>query len=261
VNRPIALLTDFGNSDHYAASLKGVILSINPAAKMIDVTHEVSPQNIRQGAFVLLNCFEMFPKGTIFVGVVDPGVGSKRREVCVKTRDYFFVGPDNGLFSAAAHKAGTYEVRQLDNQRYFRHPISATFHGRDMFSPVAAHLSTQDIFKSLGKASNLRVHLHIPTPRMIRNGVKGQVVYMDRFGNGMTNVCIGHMPQGKGRRAKVVLGSAKPVPLKRTFSDGRPQELIALFNSNGTLELAVRDGSAARRHRLKVGSQVSVRWG
>ena len=188
MNRPIVLLTDFGTEDHYVASLKGVILSINPKAQMIDMSHDIAPQAIYEAAFVLGNCFHLFPKGSIFVVVVDPGVGGKRREICVRTGHYYFMGPDNGVFSVALSREKKFEARALENDRYFRKPISNTFHGRDMFSPAAAHLSTKNIFASLGKKVARVNRFSIPKSKVSRSGIQGKVVYVDRFGNGITNI-------------------------------------------------------------------------
>ena len=138
MNRPIALLSDFGLKDHYVGSLKAVILGINPKATIFDVTHEIRPQNIREGAFILHAVYPVIPKGTIVVAVVDPGVGSMRQAICVKTSRGFLIGPNNGLFSLVLRDEAGYEARALVNDRYFHKPVSSTFHGRDVFSPSAA---------------------------------------------------------------------------------------------------------------------------
>lgn len=260
MNRPIALLTDFGLKDHYAGSLKGIILGINPRATIFDITHDVRPQNIREGAFVLLGVYASLPKGTVVVGVVDPGVGSERQAICVKTAKGYLVAPNNGLLTTALDSERAYEVRKIENDRYFRKPVSSTFHGRDIFAPVAAWLSRKDVFGSLGPRMECIHRIHIPKSTTSHSSVKGEIVYMDRFGNAMTNISrseIKKMVRSGG--VDILIKAKKRVPLKPFFSAGGPGALIAVWNSGDFLELAVREDSAEEKFDLKVGDPVIVR--
>jgi S-adenosyl-L-methionine hydrolase (adenosine-forming) len=258
--RPIALLTDFGLRDQYVGSLKCVIHSITPSATVFDLTHEIGPQNIREAAFVLGAIYPYAPRGTIFVVVVDPGVGSKRQAICVKTDRAYLVAPDNGVVSMALELTKKYEARFITNERFFVKPVSSTFHGRDIFSPVAARLSRQNIFKSLGpKAKKINL-LRIPKAVRKGNRVVGEVIYVDRFGNAISNINLQLSPSGKGKVRHISLQETHQVPLRSFFSEARVHELLAVWNSNQQLELAVREGSAAAKYGVKVGDSVSVEF-
>ena len=253
---PIALLTDFGLKDHYVASLKGVIASIDSQIKVIDICHEVSPQNIRQGAFILREVFKLFPKGTIFVCVVDPGVGSSRRAIAVRHDRGVLMGPDNGLLSLALESVHRYEAREIACTDLFRKPVSNTFHGRDIFAPVAAHLAREYPFQKIGPAiGNIRT-LNVPVKTVNRHSVQGEVIYIDQFGNGITNI----------DRASVKLKKISGIRLRNhlikrvltSFSSGHENELIAVWNSSEMLEFAVPNGSAVKSYKIKLGDQVKV---
>ena len=259
MTRPIALLTDFGNHDHFVGSLKGVILSIHPRTVIFDITHEVRPQNIWDGAFVLDSVYPYVPKGTIFVVVIDPGVGSARHALCVKTNHAYLIAPDNGVLSMVLRNERNYEIRAIENERYFLKPVSNTFHGRDIFSPVAAHLSQKDIFGQLGRKIN---HLHlldIPKATQKAKMVTGKILYLDRFGNAMTNIPKSLLgPALRFLRSQIqVKGKIKARP-KTLFCEGNIGELIGLWNSINLLELAVRNGSAEREFGLQVGDSVKI---
>ena len=260
MNRPIALLTDFGLKDHYAGSLKGVILGINPKAVAFDVTHDIQPQNIRQGAFVLQAVYPVLPKGTTVVAVVDPGVGSERQAICVKTQKGYLVAPNNGILTTALEYERVYEVRKIENDRYFRKPVSSTFHGRDIFAPVAAWLSCKDIFSSLGPRME-RIHrLHIPKTIASARSIKGEIVYLDHFGNAMTNISRSEVKKAaRSGEVDIFLKGKKRIPLKPFFSAGGPDALIAVWNSADFLELAVKEDSARDKFGLKIGDPVIVR--
>lgn len=246
----ITLLTDFGLEDHFVGSLKGVILSINPQAAITDITHLIRPQNITEGAWVLREVYARFPKGTIHVAVVDPGVGSTRRALCVQTPRGFLLGPDNGLLSLALDLEKTYEARHITNDRYFLKPVSHTFHGRDIFSPVAAHLSRRNIFSSLGPVVRSIEHLRLPKPRTVGKRLRGEVIYIDRFGNGLTNVTRADTPRSV---ARISIGSQRLSGIKRWFAEGNSGELIAIWSSSGFLEFAVPNGSAREKFNIREG--------
>ena len=184
----ITLTTDFGAQDWFAGAMKGSILSINPHAHIVDITHCVSPGDIRAGAFSLAASCRFFPEGTIHVAVVDPGVGGGRKAIAVRTPAQFFVGPDNGVLSAALRDQKIEAVHRLENPKYLLSFVSRTFHGRDVFAPVAAHLSLGLPIRKLGPAQADWVRLPFPAIDSGRDRIDGEVVYIDRFGNGITNI-------------------------------------------------------------------------
>jgi S-adenosyl-L-methionine hydrolase (adenosine-forming) len=255
--KPIALLTDFGTKDWFAAELKAVILSVNPRATIVDITHDIAPGDVTAAAFNLLACHAWFPKGTVFVAVVDPGVGSKRAALAVKAggaRGYVFVGPDNGLFSLILDNYYKSEVRSLENTRYFQKEISSTFHGRDIFAPVAAHLSLGVAFEKLGPKVTTTVNLSTMTAaRATKKGIEGCVIYVERFGNAVTNISSSLASQASRIRVK-----GRTIPLCGSYSDvaqGRP---VAVIGSCGFVEISVNRGNAAQKMGLKIGDRVIV---
>ena len=259
MNRPIALLTDFGTKDHFVGSLKGVILGINPSAIIFDITHEVRPQNIWDGAFVLYSVYSYVPNGTIIVAVVDPGVGSERRAICVKTDKCFLLAPDNGLLNMVIRDEKKFEARKIVNDRYFRKPVSNTFHGRDIFAPTAAYLSERNIFQSLGPIVRDIHRLRIPEPQDTKTGMTGEVLYIDRFGNVMTNISKSFLGRTfNSKKIRILVKNKFHAQMKLLFCEGASGELIALWNSTGLLELAVKNDSAEKEFKLKVGDPVTV---
>src|SRR5438128_11745138 len=181
----ITLLTDFGSQDYFAAAMKGVILSINPAAQIVDITHEIARQDIHAAAFNLLATYKDFPANTIHVAVVDPGVGSIRHAVLIECAEQFFVGPDNGIFSWVCQREGNYHAIHLANEKFFRHPVSATFHGRDIFAPVAAALSNAVPPEELGPSIENLIHLDSLRLKILRDGlIESSIIQLDRAGIG-----------------------------------------------------------------------------
>src|SRR5215813_13113109 len=175
----ITLTTDFGSQDYFVGAMKGVILSINPSACIVDITHDIPPQDIGAAAFNLLACYRNFPAGTIHVAVVDPGVGSDRRAVLIESAQQFFLGPDNGLFSWICEREGEFSARQLTNERFFRVPLSATFHGRDVFAPAAAALSLGVAPEEFGEPLSSIVQLDALTPKFIdENTIEGRIIHI-----------------------------------------------------------------------------------
>src|SRR5215468_6432838 len=184
----IALLTDFGTQDYFVGAMKGVILSINTAATIVDITHEIPPQDIEAGAFNLLSCYRDFPAGTVHVAVVDPGVGSDRRALVIESANQFFVGPDNGLFGWICEREESWAAIEISNDKFFRHPVSQTFHGRDIFAPVAAALSAGHEPSEFGPAVSDIVRVESLQPATISaNTIEGRIIHIDRFGNCVTN--------------------------------------------------------------------------
>ena len=255
----ISLTTDFGLTDWFVGTMKGVIASLAPRAKVIDLTHDVPAGDIRAGAFALAAGCRFFPKGTVHVAVVDPGVGTARRAIAVRTVDYVFVGPDNGVLCRALANERVEAVHLLENRAYFLPTISRTFHGRDIFAPAAAHLSRGLSMRKLGPAVDDTVPLPWPEPRLKRGAIEGEVLYLDRFGNAITNV---------GAQALLGLGTgAKQVFLKHRLlclvADGYQAvptgEPVAVAGSSGFVEIAINQGRAADRLGLEVGSLIEVR--
>jgi S-adenosyl-L-methionine hydrolase (adenosine-forming) len=251
----ITLTTDFGDADGYVGAMKGVILSLAPHATVIDISHAVPAQQVRHAARVLATAAPFFPPGTIHVAVVDPGVGSQRRGIALQTPTAMFVGPDNGLFSPFL-RAGIACVA-LTNPAAHHHPVSATFHGRDIFAPVAAHLSNDMPLAALGPAVDDPVMWSEPQPQRLPGGrLRAQVIYVDRFGNLVTNVG----PLSGGGDVRVRIGGTALL-VRRTYANVEPGELVALIGSSGYLEIAVRDGSAAERLGMDVGAPVEIQGG
>ncbi len=266
----ITLTSDFGLGDPYVAAMKGVILAVNPQAVIIDITHQVHPQAIAQGAFLLAAAVPYFPRGAIHLAVVDPGVGTARRALALRTPAATFLGPDNGLLSAAlsqnlraqASPSGSrlplpegYEAVALENRRYFREPVSATFHGRDIFAPAAAYLSLGLALSELGPPLST-IHV-LPPFRALRQAegtLRGRVLHIDRFGNLITDI----RDEDLGTGALVVEVAGQTIEgLSRTYGQG--QGLIAYVGSWGYLEVALVGGSAAAALRGSVGLEVIVR--
>jgi S-adenosylmethionine hydrolase len=252
----ITLTTDFGTADGYVGAMKGVILDLAPQATLIDISHAISPQDVRQGARLLATAAPYFPKGTIHVAVVDPGVGSDRRAIALQTPFATFVGPDNGLFTSFLQQRTACVA--LTNATLHHHPVSATFHGRDVFAPVAAHLSTGIPFSELGPQVEDPIALSINRPQTLPDGrLRAEIVHVDRFGNLITNV--GPLSWEKVKETGVrIVASGVSVALRATYADAYVGALLALVGSGGYLEIAVRQGSAAERLGLDVGAAVYV---
>ena len=256
----VALLTDFGLEDPYVGIVKGVIYSVNPEAKVIDITHSIEKYNIKQGAFVLYHAVDYFPRHTVYLACVDPGVGTERKCIIVESEGAFFVGPDNGLLIPAAKKLGlkaVYEVRVEAR--------SHTFHARDIFAPTAARLSMGEEPSSLGFKTRDYVDMGLPSPRETASSIAGEIIYVDSFGNLVTNI-----PGEKlfrrgiryGDRVRVVVnGRELRVRFLRSYGWANRGELIALVDSFGVLELGVNMGSAASLLGCKPGGGVRVLLG
>ncbi len=252
--------TDFGLSDAYAGVMKGVALTINPKLRFIDLTHQILPQNIAQGSFLLGINHRFFPDDAIHVAVVDPGVGTDRRPVLLTTPRGIFVAPDNGLLSGVVscyldsaptnpgpvNLPASLSAVHLTNPEYWRHPVSETFHGRDIFTPTAAHLSLGVATESLGQPIDSLYHLPIPQPTNTRGTISGQVIYTDVYGNLVTNIQAEMLPEAGPVQVQIMGRSI--TGLSRTFnvsSHPEPEGLKALAGSHGYLEVAVANGNAA----------------
>lgn len=250
----ITLLTDFGTVDYFVGAVKGAILSVNPVAVITDLTHEVPPQDVESGAFTLLAAYKTFPPGTIHVAVVDPGVGSTRRPILVKANKQLFVGPDNGIFTYIYDQEPAHKTFHITADKYFRHPPSTTFHGRDIFAPVAAALSQGVKPAALGPSISDEVRLkNSLTPEVQKDGkLQGRIIHIDRFGNCVTNITREVFNDG-GRL--LVKGTAIRT-FRDSYSDGSTKQPFAIWGSAGFLEISVKEGSAAQSLRVKRGDAV-----
>jgi S-adenosylmethionine hydrolase len=267
----ITLTTDFGLTDAYVAAMKGVILGINPEATVVDICHTIDPQDIAQAAFVLGTAYQAFPRGTVHLVVVDPGVGSQRRAVILRTPSADFVAPDNGVLS--------YIIKQLspelteDNQlrelgpeieayaitepRYWRTPVSPTFHGRDIFAPVAAHLSLGRSPADFGERLTSLVILSLTRPHQEPDGsVVGHILHIDNFGSLITDITTQYLPS-KSEPLSIKVGGQTIHGLSRTYTEG--EGLLALVGSSDRLEISVKGGSAHDLLKAEVGDEVRLR--
>lgn len=253
----VTLLTDFGTADYFVAAVKGVILTSNPRVSIIDITHEIPPQDIECGAFTLLTCYREFPPGTIHVAVVDPGVGSSRRPIVVSAGSHYFVGPDNGLFSYVYDNEASHQTFHVTADEYFRRPVSASFHGRDVFAPVAAALSKGVQPAALGPQITDEARL-MPLSPVKENDEKvhGRIIHIDRFGNCITNFTRADAPASK--QLELLVNGQVIRTVRGFFTDehGAKDEVFAIWGSAGFLELSLNARSAAVHLGAKRGDTV-----
>ena len=255
----IALLSDFGSRDHYVGTMKGVLLGICPDITLVDITHEIAPHDVLDGALELAAAYRYFPAGTIFLAVVDPGVGSVRRGIAADLGDYKFVSPDNGLLTAVIREAPPKKVVELTERRYARPTVSRTFEGRDRFAPAAAWLAKGIQLPALGRNVPGIQQLDIPQPLVDEGEIRGAVLRIDRFGNLVTNLdrkTVERFSRDAG--VQIVAGGAPVGRLVATYADIQPGEVCALFGSTDHLELAANAGSAADALGLTRGAPVHV---
>jgi S-adenosylmethionine hydrolase len=255
----ITLLTDFGTKDHYVASMKGTILSINPRCTLVDITHHVSPHDITEGAFILANAYSSFPKGTIHLSVVDPGVGSPRAPILLETTNYFFIGPDNGLFTFALKKEKVRKGIVLSNPKYFLSHRSTTFHGRDLFAPVAAHLSMGVKPEAFGPRLDSWIEIDFENPRMRGRALIGKILHIDAFGNLISNIDSQKLFNHVREDSFVVrIGKRSIQGLKKAYWEGKKNEPMVLIGSGGFLEVSVREGNAQKALKVKKGNKIEI---
>ena len=275
----IAVLTDFGQEDIYVGSMKAVMLAICPTAQVVDITHAIERQNVREGAFALLNSCQYFPDGTTFCVVVDPGVGSSRLAIAVDCGPYRFVGPNNGVLSyALAHLSGDYKAVNLENQRFQADNVSRTFHGRDIFAPAAAHLAQRpEVFASLGGALDAIVSLPLPELSFARQRLIGEVMHIDHFGNIITSIGAFQWAtdetlqlsavwrpdipplQLAAADANITIHSHTVHGVSHAYHEVAPGEILAQIDSNGFLEICANQASAADRLDAQLGDKVMLR--
>ena len=243
----VTLLTDFGTADYFVGAVKGVILTINPHVSIVDITHEIPPQDIEAGAFTLLTCYRNFPAGTIHLAVVDPGVGSTRRPIVVSAGSHCFVGPDNGLFSYVLDREPAHQTVHVTAREYFREEPSSTFHGRDIFAPVAAALSKGVKPAKLGPRIKDEVRLAPLSAEQRNDGkVKGRIIHIDRFGNCITNLTRADLPLTEGTRLLIKRRVIKTFRRFYADEDGSKNQIFAIWGSAGFLELSLNGASAAQ---------------
>jgi S-adenosylmethionine hydrolase len=259
--RFITLTTDFGASDHYVGAMKGVVYSINPGVRVVDISHEVQAYDLLDGALTIAQAYSYFPPETIHVVVVDPGVGSARRPIMARTEKYFFIAPDNGVLSLALEREQRVSVRHITAENYFLHPVSQTFHGRDIFAAVAGWLSTGLESSDFGNEICDYVRFGIPSPKTSGNGIQGVVLKVDKFGNLVTNIAPQDIPQLFAAHApqfKIVVGKHEITSMKAAYAEGAAGEVFGILGSMGFLELATNCGSAACALEAAKGAEVVV---
>jgi len=268
----ITLTTDFGLADGYVGVMKGVILGIAPEATIVDLSHEIRPQDVRHGAFVLQTACRYFPPGTIHVVVVDPGVGSQRRILVARAAPDTFVAPDNGVLSWALEDLSVDGVVSVTEARYWRPAVSRTFHGRDIFAPLAAHLARGVPAEALGPAISDWLRIPFPKPRRTGNSnhMQGEILHIDRFGNLITNIeveagsgqvtNVSGVPIVLSEHATITVGRCGVASLHRSYAEVEPGQLLAIAGSSGYLELAVREGNAGVTLGVHRGDGIQIQW-
>ncbi len=259
--RIITLTTDFGLEDHYVGVMKGVILGISPGASVVDITHQVIPYEITAGAFLVAQAYPHFPPGTVHVVVVDPGVGTARRPILLQAARQVFVAPDNGVLSMVYSREEKRKVRVVTAERFFRRPVSRTFHGRDIFAPVAAHLATGIPPARFGKL--VRDYLHrTDFDRPVQTGKRiwtGAILHIDHFGNMVTNFRPGDVPGlAEGRPFEMAAGPYQIAHIARSYAECPPGEPFLIVGSSGYLEISVNQASAARTLGFAAGAPVEI---
>lgn len=261
MKRPIiTLLTDFGTSDHYVAAMKGVILGICPEAELIDITHDITPYAIAEGAYTLAQAWRCFPKGTTHLAVVDPGVGSKRRAILAEADGHHFIAPDNGLLSFILRAVPDATVRELTQSRFFRNSVSRTFHGRDIFAPVSAHVARGIDPKRFGDViKNTECGNFTAIFQGDSGHFRGTVLKIDTFGNVISNLEAEKFNRIAREPFRIRLGNRTVSTFHATYAEAPPGEIFALFGSSGFVELSINQSDAASRLKARAGSPLTLR--
>ena len=258
----VTLLTDFGEHDYFVPSMKGVMLGINPQLRILDLSHQIGAQDIEQAAFFLKSCYRYFPDGTVHVVVVDPGVGSSRRPLLVSTSRYFFIAPDNGVLNDIFEEETSVEVRVIENKQYRLDAEGATFDGRDLFAPAAAWLTKGQTPGSYGRLIRDAVRLPKDDPQMDGDKLVGKIVYIDHFGNLISNITPTNLQTFRAVTKRdiqaVKLGEIIINGMKSHYAEGALGLPEALINSNGQLEIFIKQGSAVDRCGANVGQQIEL---
>ncbi len=244
----ITMLSDFGLSDGYVASMKGVILSIFPEVRIVDISHLIERHDIIAGAFILASVVDYFPKDTVHLAVIDPGVGTQRRGIVITSRNCMFIGPDNGILVPAAQKKRIVEVRSISNKGMTLEHLSMTFHGRDLFAPVAAYLAAGEEIEKVGPKIDDYTWLQLPESTVKDRVIKGQIIHRDGFGNLITNILEENLQEINAKESIMVEIKDKkmPIKLRPSYGYGEPGELLATVGGTGFLEISVNQGDASR---------------
>lgn len=261
--RPIVTLTtDFGLNDHFVGTMKGVILGIVPEAEIVDISHAVQAFDVLDGALTIAQAYAYFPTSTVHVVVVDPGVGTARRPIIASSEQHHFVAPDNGVLSLIYAREERMHVRHVSQEHYFLQPVSNTFHGRDIFAPVAAYLAKRVDGEKFGELVDDYVRFNAPKPKPVdARTMRGVVLKVDRFGNLVTNITPQDVPllfQESAPQFKIVVGKREVTEIKANYSDGEPGEVFGILGSMGYLEISTNRGSAAQAVGVGKGSDVSI---
>jgi S-adenosylmethionine hydrolase len=256
----MTFLSDFGNQSNYISQLKGVALSITDS-KLIDITHNITPHNIREGAFVLLTTVPYFPMGTVNVTIVDPGVGTNRRGIVVTTRTHILVGPDNGILIPVAHRLGNFTVYEITNPNLMLNSVSNTFHGRDVFTPVAAHILNGVEFKQIGPIVTNFVDLNFEGYEITDKSATGNVIYIDSFGNIISNIDGSRLSQVLNYDKQIMLFIGKKqikVPFVKSYDFVKKGELLSTIGSSNFFEIALNQGNASKILKIKTDDEIKI---
>ena len=259
----ITLTTDFGEDDEFVGVMKGVILSVNPLASIVDITHHIDPQDITQAAYLIPSFWPFFPEGTVHIIVVDPGVGSSRRIIALEMAGHVFLAPDNGVLSLLLDSEDIDTIVSVNNQSYFKTPVSQTFHGRDIFASVGAHISMGIEVAKTGTPhpNKALVRLEVQPPRLAENGkLVGAIISIDHFGNVITNITLNNITNLLGTHPdsdlRIEVGTQRIDGISKSYQDAGIENLLAIIGSRGYLEIALNRGSACERLKVSKGDSV-----
>lgn len=256
----VTLTTDFGTRDPYAGIMKGMVLTANPGAKLVDITHEIPAQDIVNAAFTLVRAYNCFPAGTVHVAVVDPEVGGERKNIAIRTERHLFAGPDNGIFSMVLNREKPLEIREIINPPFVAERISETFHGRDVFAPCAGALSAGHDFAGIGPECETIVQLKYSRPLQNGNILTGEVVSVDSFGNLITNISEHTLRSFAGKQhVEVFFATERFTAIRRHYTEVPAGTALALFGSSGYLEISMNTGSARDYFMTATGAGVTIR--
>jgi S-adenosylmethionine hydrolase len=256
----ISLITDFGLKDNFVGVIKAVILGVNPDSQIVDICHEIKPQDILEAAFLLRGSYRYFPRDSLHVVVVDPGVGSRRRKILVKTKNYYFMAPDNGVLSLALKEELPLKIIEITNEKYFLKPASNTFHARDIFAPVAGFVSKGIHINQFGRATKSLKELEIPEVKIKSDSLSGEIIYIDRFGNLVSNIGKKQLDNFiKNKKFRILIGKKSIERLSRAYSDVAPLQPLALMDSFGYLEIALNLGSAKDYFGIDKGDEITIK--
>lgn len=257
----VTFTTDFGHDDHFVGTMKGVILNINPDATLVDICHNVAPFDLLGASLMLAQSYSYFPAGTVHVVVVDPGVGTARRPIVADTGKHIFVAPDNGVLSLIFDRQERLTVRHITAEHYFLHPVSSTFHGRDIFAAIAGHLSRGVDLSKIGDPITDYVRLQIPQPRLEGEKIIGSILRFDHFGNVVTNIprrALSHLLKLHPTGLTIRVGANEIRTIRSAYAEGAPGEIFGIIGSMGYLELATNRGSAATALAVNKGDTVEL---